>query len=470
MSFTMIIFLFIFFPLCVGCNIILERYSKNLSKIFLLLASLFFFAWANYRMVIWLFLFSIITHIIGFIINKLNKNEKIRKTVLVIGISMVILTLFVYKYLPFFLSVIGTRFDTSSVTLRLTVPLGISYLIFSALSFLIDIYRKDAPLKSFWDTFLYIAFFPKIICGPIVLYKNFINMINKKTTLDTFFSGLNRIIIGLAKKLIIADYFGIVLSEIPSSGIDQLTAVGVVFLYGFQLYFDFSGYSDMAIGIGRTLGYQFNDNFNFPYISTSITEFWRRWHISLGTFFKEYVYIPLGGNRKGKGRTLINLSIVFIITGIWHGAGWNYLLWGMMHGIFIVFERLLKNNRVYNAIPKIIKWIFTICIVFLGWQFFRLSSVSEVKKFMSILFGFTEYAEINFTWQYFFRRKVIFFLFIALAGSTLLSSKKIQITYSKVSGKPAIAATFQIILLALFIVSIICMVNMTYSPFIYYQY
>lgn len=235
-----------------------------------------------------------------------------------------------------------------------------------------------------------------------------------------------------------------------------------------QIYYDFSGYSDIAIGLSKVFGFNVAENFNFPYRSLSITEFWRRWHISLGNWFKEYVYIPLGGNRKGKKRTLCNLFIVFFITGVWHGAGMGYLFWGVLHGVCVLGERCLKDTSFYNKIPSYIKWLATMIIVLIGWEFFRLGSFGETINFLKVMFGFNTMQNINFTFQYFFSKKIIILAAMAMAGATIpgkLINKVIQADISK-----NIIVIKQIVYIVLLVVVIICIVNSTYSPFIYFNY
>ena len=238
-----------------------------------------------------------------------------------------------------------------------------------------------AKAGGFLDAALYMTFFPKIVSGPIVLWKDFsIELSARVFSEDRFVYGINRFIIGLGKKVLLADTFGSVVVNIQDQmyyGIDIPTAWGCTLLYFLQIYYDFSGYSDMAIGLSSMFGFKLKENFSFPYLSTSITEFWRRWHISLGTWFREYVYIPLGGNRKGFYRTLVNLFIVFLITGVWHGAGAGYLCWGIAHGICIVAERCVRDKKLYKMIPGVVKWAVTTLIVMLGWQVFHIAGMSE---------------------------------------------------------------------------------------------
>lgn len=349
------------------------------------------------------------------------------------------------------------------------VPLGLSYLFFSGISYIIDIYRGDALPGTLLETGNYITFFPKIACGPITLYKNFTSQKKDNIVLDDMVEGLNRIIIGMAKKLIFADYFGSVLATIPNAGIDQVTAFLTIIIYSLQLYFDFSGYSDMAIGVGRLFGYQLPDNFNYPYLSRSITEFWRRWHMSLGTFFKEYLYIPLGGNRKGKVRTLLNLLLVFLATGIWHGAGWNYIIWGMSHGICVVIERVGHSTKLAKIIPAVVKWICSMTVVFVGWQLFRFTTLNEVENLFSQITNKPE-GTVLLSWQYYVTIKLVFLSLVGFAFSSIMGCSKIQEWLRQMKSKQSVFILRQVLLLILLIVVICCMASSTYSPFLYFRY
>ncbi len=281
-------------------------------------------------------------------------------------------------------------FGHSGSKASVVAPIGISFITFSAISYLADIRRGDADCKSLIDCALYLCFFPKVISGPIVLWKDFSPQCGaKKLTLDKAFEGVERIMTGFAKKLIIADTFGACIAKTAAAAIDVPTAWGVNLLFMFQLYFDFSGYSDIAVGLGKLLGYEMKENFNFPYLSTSITDFWRRWHISLGTWFKEYIYIPLGGSRKGKARTVINLAAVFLLTGLWHGASWTFVLWGLINGLFRILEKLAENSGLYKAIPSVVKWLVTTVIVYFCWIVFRFTDLKELSDWFGLMFSET---------------------------------------------------------------------------------
>ena len=284
---------------------------------------------------------------------------------------------------------------------------------------------------------------------------------------------INRIIIGMAKKLILADTFGAVVADIQSSaayGIDAPTAWGGAFLYMLQIYYDFSGYSDIAIGLSGLFGIQIKDNFHFPYCSLSISEFWRRWHISLGTWFREYVYIPLGGNRKGFFKTLRNLFVVFLLTGIWHGAGWNYLLWGCLNGVCVVAERCIRDKSWYKKTPGWIKWAAAMFIVYISWIFFRLASLSQICQYFAIMFGLADFSFIDLSWPYFFEFKILVLMAAAILGAVPCSWKPLKKLEETAENTPVLFLLQEVLLLLLGIIDVMCIVNSTYSPFLYFQY
>ncbi len=318
---------------------------------------------------------------------------------------------------------------------------------------------------------LYITFFPKVISGPIVLWQDFSKQI-KTSRFDFNLSsdGINLIMIGFAKKAILADTFGFCLSKFGLYDIDRITAAGALVLYTLQMYYDFSGYSDIAIGISRLFGFEFKKNFDYPYLSTSISEFWRRWHISLGTWFRQYVYFPLGGSRRGLKRTLINLSVVFVLTGIWHGAGWNYILWGAINGIFVVLERVISNNRLYNKTPKLIKNFACMLIVTECWQLFKYSSIKDALRNVAIVFGISSFESIPYTWQYYFDNQIIFLMAVGIIGATISGLPKIVTLKGKILKSKVGFIISELLLFAVFAVSIMFIVNSTYSPFIYFRY
>ena len=497
MAFTTQIFIFMFLPICLIAYFFVYLFSKNfyfakiLTKIraldfITILISSGFYAWACFDDLFKLFIFIGFIYLSGLVIQSKRdtvkcvlieqNNQRVEKHVslalkwTIFACVIVVFILFYFSYTSLFVRFWNYIFNDNVKEKSIIAPIGLSFIAFSSISYLVDVYRKNADAKSIIDCALYITFFPKIISGPIVLWKDFSAQIdNKKINFSNMSSGILRIMVGFAKKLIIADTFGSIIAS-ASGYIDIPTAWGIGLLYMLQIYFDFSGYSDIALGLALTLGFSFKENFNFPYLSCSITEFWRRWHISLGTWFKEYVYIPLGGNRKGIKRTLLNVGIVFLLTGIWHGAYTTYVLWGIMNGIFNCIEKMLSSNKIYQKTPKFIKWCITFILIFFSWQIFRFTSIDELKHYLLLIFGVNTYNNIPYSWQYYFDTRAIVFIFIALLTSTLFGLPKVQTCYQKLTKTKTGYIINAIVILSLFIIALMFMVNSNYNPFIYFRY
>ena len=476
MQFTSVFFIFFFMPFTFVIYKLSNKVSPKISKIIILIINFLFYAWSCFDDVFKLVIFILIIYILGLVVRLLNisgrkDNEIIFKKLLFAAIFTPIAILFFYKYLNVTIVYFNNIFCVNYKTIPIIAPLGISYIVFSAISYLMDIYHGDSENTNLLDLALYLTFFPKIICGPIILYKDFkliCPQINEDSVQNTV-EGINRIVIGLTKKLLIADYYGEILINMSCSANDYITVLLGIILYSFQLYMDFDGYSDISIGLTRLLGYQTQENFRLPYTSLSIGEFWRRWHISLGNFFRCYLYIPLGGNKKGLKRKLANLLIVFIVTGIWHGAGACYIAWGLMHGIAIVIETIIHDKKWYVNTPKVIKWFITMAIVFFGWQFFRYESFMAVVDLCKSLI-FSVNASVDFTWKYFLSKKLIFILSVSIIISFGLIEKFFEFCYSKCKKKQYIYIFQQTCIVLLFIVTIISAVNTNYMPFIYFRY
>ena len=477
MPFTHLVFLFVFLPLCLagyyGIELIGWKWKTlqtlRMKDLFLWIASLGFYACAGIRDAFFLVGYSILVYAAGRLIAARKQNPS-PKFWLALSAFGVLLILFVCKYAAFVFRI----FTGSSLGISIAAPLGISFITFSAVSYLTDTYRGDAAPGSFLDTALYLTFFPKVSSGPIQLWKEFQGQLNRKIPDSTqVIRSINRIIIGMAKKLILADTFGAVVADIQSSaayGIDAPTAWGGAFLYMLQIYYDFSGYSDIAIGLSGLFGIQIKDNFHFPYCSLSISEFWRRWHISLSTWFREYVYIPLGGNRKGFFKTLRNLFVVFLLTGIWHGAGWNYLLWGCLNGVCVVAERCIRDKSWYKKTPGWIKWAAAMFIVYISWIFFRLASLSQICQYFAIMFGLADFSFIDLSWPYFFEFKILVLMAAAILGAVPCSWKPLKKLEETAENTPVLFLLQEVLLLLLGIIDVMCIVNSTYSPFLYFQY
>lgn len=391
MVFSSTVFLFIFLPLVLILNFLLKQEYRNF---FLLLASLGFYAWGEGILVV-LMLFSIsINYISGLGISYFReRNLSYSKSVLGIAVAINLGLLFYYKYANFIvdtLQEIGLylEFDHESIML----PIGISFFTFQGISYLVDVYRKETEVqRNLFHLGLYISFFPQLIAGPIVRYHDIAQEIRKRTIdVPLFTEGVIRFVRGLAKKVVIANIAALIADQVfslPGKEISVVSAWLGVFCYTVQIYFDFSGYSDMAIGLGKMLGFNFKENFNYPYISRSIQEFWRRWHISLSTWFRDYLYIPLGGNRKGTGRTYFNLIFVFFVTGLWHGASWNFIFWGLFHGLFLILERskFLDTQKW----PVALQHIYVMVVVVIGWVFFRAETMKEAFRYLRSMAGLT---------------------------------------------------------------------------------
>lgn len=483
MGFTSVVFVFIFFPACIAgyyLSLCMERKIACFKRIrisdwILVLVSIAFYACSGVSDLLIFFFYIPITYFMGSWIKRNRIRGKHPCLLFVAGILIFVAVLYYFKYYNFTAQVINELTGSSFFPKRSGWTLfGVSFITFTAISYFADIYRGDAEPGAFLDTALYLSFFPKVMSGPIVLWKDFQKNLPARIFNESrFVYGINLFIIGCAKKVILADSFGGIVSSIQEqvgSGIDIPTAWGCTVLYFLQIYYDFSGYSDTAIGLAAMFGFDFQKNFNYPYISTSISEFWRRWHISLGRWFREYIYFPLGGSRRGKGITLRNLMIVFLITGIWHGAGIGYLLWGVMHGLCTVIERCIKDKKIYKMFPSQLKWLIVMLIVMLGWQVFRIPDFSDNLYFWKLLFGGVKVGTVNFTFEYYFTPKVIFLATVGLAGSTVLSGPRLRGKWENWTDKKVGYTTQEFLLFLLFALTIMFMVNSTYSPFIYFQY
>ena len=466
MVFSSSIFIFVFLPLVLFLYYIS---GKKLKNYVLLLASLFFYSWGGVSYLKILIVSIIINYIFGILIDDVRSNIKLRKIFLSLGIILNLALLFYYKYYDFTIENINEIFNTNYSIKNIVLPIGISFFAFQGMSYIIDIYRNDGKVnKNPFSVALYISLFPQLVAGPIIKYKTIDDQIrNRKESLEFFSYGINRFVIGLAKKVIIADILAGMADNIFNlyySGIDMPTAWIGAICYTFQIYYDFSGYSDMAIGLGYMFGFEFMENFNYPYISKSITEFWRRWHISLSTWFKEYLYIPLGGNRRGN--IYFNLFVVFLVTGIWHGAAWTFILWGLWHGFFILIERAIRNKEWYINVPRTIKYIVTMLIVILGWVLFRADNLEQAIGFIKTMFGFSKAIDITFEYSYFINKKLVFWIVISILGAVPFANNNLK-KYKKSKNFEVLST---IIISLLFIISIIFVVNSTYSPFIYFQF
>ncbi len=390
MVFSSFTFLVYFLPFTLAVLYIIDNKYKN---IFLLIMSLIFYMWSSPQYMVLMLCVIIVTFYAGLYIDKTTDNKK-SKILLAAAVSFNLFILFIFKYFSFienslsslFFTIFSIHWDITDIVL----PVGISFYIFQSISYLVDVYRKNAPVqKKFNNLALYISMFPQLVAGPIVRYNNIVNDINneRRVSYYEFSTGLKIFILGLAKKVLIANQLAVTADSIFSLESNTLTAAAAwigAAAYSLQIYFDFSGYSDMAIGLGLMTGFKFPINFNYPYISYSITDFWRRWHISLSSWFKDYVYIALGGNRVKVSRMYLNLLIVFTLTGIWHGANWTFLAWGLFHGFFLIIEKITGLNKTDKYKPA--RWLITMVIVMTGWVLFRSDNILYAVNYIRIMF------------------------------------------------------------------------------------
>ncbi|MDO5018089.1 MAG: MBOAT family O-acyltransferase [Lagierella massiliensis] len=466
MVFSSTIFVYFFLPITLILYFLLnDKYKKPI----LLFMSLGFYVFTGKLNFIYIIILAILNYGFGFIIHKYRS-----KISLLFAISVDVFVLFYFKYINYLLDKINQYLHTDIPLFELIIPLGISFVVFSMISYLVDIYRDNSIFtKNILDVGLYFFLFTKILQGPIILYKDFIKQVNHiSVNFDSFLNGVERFIVGLFKKVFIADTLidltTNLLSDWTQSGIDIPTHWLVLVSYMFAIYFDWSGYSDMAIGISRMLGFDFKENFNFPYISTSISEFWRRWHISLGNWFKEYVYFPLGGSRRGN--VYVNLIVVFILTGIWHGAGILYLLWGLIHGLVRVLEKLLMKKELFEKIPKGIRWIYVTLVVSFGWLIFLMPSKATLFPFLLEMFNLKDVGFVQFSFKYYFSNKIATILLIALLGSYVLPVVDLNRFNEKMKNNKLLVASKYLLLIFMFGISLMIVMSGSYSPFIYFQF
>ncbi len=495
MLFSSMIFVWVFLPIVLIGNFCLslikyknEETGIKVKNLFLLVASLVFYAWGeiNYLFII---LSSILLNYVGGIL--VSRAERYRKCKLALVIALNIGILFVFKYFNMLVIILESmiNFEGNVGTLLqnmlsmkgtgelglpyIVLPIGISFFTFQAMSYVIDVYQKKAEVqKNFGDYALYVSFFPQLVAGPIVKYSDIAEQLKKrKETIALFVSGQKRFCYGIAKKVLLANTFGEVADNIwamDTAGIGPAVAWLGILAYTLQIYYDFSGYSDMAIGIGRMLGFEFKENFHYPYTSLSVQEFWRRWHISLSTWFREYVYIPLGGNRKGMARTCLNVFIVFLLTGIWHGANFTFLIWGIMYAFLLILERLFWGKILEKNPVKIFNWIYCMMAVIIGWVFFRADNVFQAVTYLQQMFSIGGAESYYSVFSYLSMKVLVAFVVgILFAGFV---QRPLASVYEKIKNTMPVMAVDLCIQTVALILCIFMMVSGTYNPFIYFQF
>lgn len=462
MIFSSMLFLWVFFPIIFVSYYLIKHKYKN---IFLLFASLFFYAWGE-PINILIMIFSIgINYIIGLLIEYRKKN-----VILFVGIFVNVGLLGYYKYAGFLIENFNWLLQRKITIPNIILPLGISFFTFQAMSYIIDVYRGECSAeKNILNMALYISFFPQLIAGPIVKYREIRNQIDfRKEVLNKIVSGVQRFSYGLAKKVIISNVLAKAVDDIVNLPLVQVTGVMawiVAIFYTLQIYYDFSGYSDMAIGLAKMFGFEIMENFRYPYLAISIKDFWGKWHISLSSWFKEYLYIPLGGNRKGAKRTYVNLFIVFFLTGLWHGASWNFIIWGIYHGTFLVFERIGFDKFLKRS--KCMAHSYTIFIVIVGWVLFRFDNLNDGIEYLKRMFFPWRYIDSIYSVFEIVNYKMWFIAVLAILGSGLIQSVRKIIPVVSAFKESKIELIYCSILVFL---SFTILASNAYNPFIYFRF
>ena len=466
MVFSSIVFLYIFLPIMLLFYFIVPSKFKNAIMI---LASLVFFAWGEIRYIFIMLVLAVMDFVCGKKITKYRDNKKKKIIFLMINVVVNLGILFFFKYADFIISNINNLTGLSIPLLNIPLPIGVSFNTFQSLSYIIDVYRGTVKCeKSFYNYLTYTTLFPQIIAGPIVRYETVDEELETKNiSLDNFSAGMKRFIIGLGKKVLIANSVGTLWNTIEVGNYAELSMlfawIGII-AFALQIYFDFSGYSDMAIGLAQIFGMKFDENFNYPYISKSITEFWRRWHITLSSWFRDYVYIPLGGNRRGLAIQIRNILIVWFLTGAWHGASWNFILWGVYFGVILILEKLFLL-KLLEKLPNIIRHIYAIVIILVSWAIFAFEDLARVGEYIKAMF-------INSTlWDnealYYLQNYGVLILIGAICSIPLWKKLKEKID-SKNSKTLEVITTLGYV--AIFVLSTASLVTNSFNPFLYFRF
>ena len=470
MVFSSIPFIFFFLPVFLILYYLVPYKVKN---ILLLIFSLIFYAWGEPIYILLMIFSSVVDYTNGRMIEKYaQNNQKRKKLFLIISIIVNLSLLGFFKYADFLIGSINSLLNINIPLLELGLPIGISFFTFQTMSYSIDVYRGDVKAEhNFLDFMAYVSMFPQLIAGPIVRYEEVSKELkNRSITAQGFADGMIRFLQGLFKKVLIANNIGylfVIASSMPNNEMSVVMSWLGILAYTFQIYFDFSGYSDMAIGMGKMLGFTYPENFNHPYISKSITEFWRRWHISLSSFFKDYVYIPLGGSRVKKIINVRNILIVWMLTGLWHGASWNFVLWGLYYGVLLLLEKFVFN-KILEKTPNWFKHFYTMFLVVVGWMIFAFDDMTVLKEYASIMFGVGGVSFINNHALYYLKNYLIIFILAIIFSMPVYKLAKEKL--SKVKNTKSVFIVSLIIYTVLFIVVVSYLVNDTYNPFLYFRF
>ncbi len=465
MLFSSIPFLYYFLPAVIILYFLVPRVLKNAV---LLLSSLVFYAWGEPKYVVLMVSSILLFFLCGLAIGK-AQSKKWKKAWLTISVVGSILLLGIFKYADFFVASFNSVTGLSIPLLKLALPIGISFYTFQCLSYTIDVYRGNVQVQKNIVSFgAYVALFPQLIAGPIVRYVDVARELNERThSWEDICLGARRFLIGMGKKIILADNFALLMKLFRESGEQSVLFYWMYAIaFGLNIYFDFSGYSDMAIGLGRVFGFHFIENFNYPYMSKSISEFWRRWHMSLGSWFRDYVYIPLGGNRVKLGRWVFNTLVVWMLTGLWHGASWNFVLWGLLYAALLMFEKFVPAIK---KLPTVLRHVYTLFAVLLGWVLFNAEEMSMLGTDLAGMFGFGGLPVISAETVYYLRSYAVLFI-VGIIGSTPLVKNLIIKLQSNTVCSKAIAVLEPAVLVLLLLVCTGYLVDGSFSPFLYFRF
>ena len=462
MVFTSISFIYYFLPLLLICYFVVPKKFRN---IILLMFSVLFYFYGEPKYILLMLIEVLISYVVGLLIDK-YKN----KNILIIGIFIHVLLFGIFKYFNFVIINVNNLFHSNLNLLNVVLPIGISFYTFQIISYEIDVYNKKVNVQSnILKYFLYVFLFPQLIAGPIVRYQDVNNEIdNRNVTFEMFANGLRRFIIGLSKKVIIANNLGELCNIYLNLGDKSVLFTWIFAIsYMLQIYFDFSGYSDIAIGLGKMLGFNFPENFNYPYMAKSITDFWRRWHMTLSSWFRDYVYIPLGGNKKGVLKQIRNILIVWSLTGLWHGASWNFIVWGLYFGILLILEKFILK-KYFSNVPKFIKGIYTLFLVMISFIIFQGDNLSNDFNIIKGLFGLNGELFINNVTLYYLKGYVLFIVLGVIGSTNYVKNLVIKISNGK--GKKIINILEPIYLLILLIIVTMYLIDSSYNPFLYFRF
>lgn len=464
MVFSSLVFMFAYLPITLLAYYLVPRQGRN---IFLFIVNLIFYGWGEPKLVLLMVFNIFFNYIGGWLVDKYRADAKKKKLFLILTCVLDIGILAVFKYTGMITETLNMLPFLNIPELQISLPIGISFYTFQTMSYVIDVYRDDAPVsKNFINFGTYVALFPQLIAGPIVRYRDVAEqLVNRRETLEMFTRGVKLFMVGLAKKVIIANTMGTLTTNIFATT-DENGVVGTwvgMIAYTFQIYFDFSGYSDMACGLGNMMGFEFLKNFNYPYIAKSITDFWRRWHISLSTWFKEYVYIPLGGNRKGVKRQILNLLIVWGLTGLWHGAAYNFVLWGLYYGLLLILEKFVLK-KFLDRLSSFVQHIYTLFIIIIGWGLFYFTDVGQLGEFMVDLFNFGNGICGDQAFNLIMSNLPM--LIIAAVASTPLAT----MLYTRFEHRRFMWIPETLYCMGVLAVSTASLVNQSYNPFLYFRF